>query len=185
MNSPYKQHRYGPIRPQAGFTMIEVLITMLIISLALLGTSGVHVYAMRLNKNGQFRTQAVILSADLAERMEGNKPGALAGNYVLATSSTAMPDDTGCLTATCTANSLAAFDLAQWTIAVAAALPQASWSVAQTVAGNPSTYTITVSWVDRAENTTNAAYDATSSVGSNATGTGERFSYTATRVIFN
>ena len=68
--------------------------------------------------------------------------------------------------------------------AVAAALPQSSWEVTRTVAGDLSTYTIRVSWVDRATDTTNAAFDAGSDVGSNATGTGERFFYTATRAVF-
>ena len=51
--------------------------------------------------------------------------------------------------------------------------------------GNPLTYSITISLVDRRADTTNAAFDAGSNLGSNAAGTGERFFYTATRTIFN
>ena len=53
-------------RRQRGFSMIEVLVTLLIISLALLGTAGLQAFSMRLNQGGQFRTQAVFLVADLA-----------------------------------------------------------------------------------------------------------------------
>lgn len=170
---------------QSGFSMIEVLVTLAIISLALLGTAGLQAYSMKLSQGGQFRTQAVFLAADLAERMEANKTGAIAGSYVLPTSSVANALSTACIAAACNAVALATFDLSQWQNAVAATLPQASWAVAQAAVGNPSTYTITISWVDRRADTTNAAFDAGSNLGSNAAGTGERFFYTATRTIFN
>ena len=180
---------------QAGFSMIEVLVTLLIISLALLGTAGLQAYSMRLNQGGQFRTQAVFLVSDLAERMEANKTGSVdLGAYVVATSGTPVAASTACQIAVCGAAALATFDLAQWQNVVAASLPQSTWTVARTVVGNPSTYTITVSWVDRRQEETNAsgsagitygAYDAAAQTGINDTGTGERFFYTATRTIFN
>lgn len=172
--------------------MIEVLVTLLIISLALLGTAGLQAYSMRLNQGGQFRSLAVFLAADLAERMEANRPATLAGSYVLASTTGAdflagagATSSTACVSAACTAASLAAYDLSQWQSAVAATLPQSSWSVALTVNGSQSTYTITISWVDRRSNTDNAAADANSQFGSNAAGTGEKFSYTSSRTFFN
>ena len=162
---------------QRGFSMIEVLVTMLIVSLALLGTAGLQAYSMRLNQGGQFRTQAVFLAADLAERIEANRAAAVnLGAYVVAPSNAAVLPSTACLAGQppCNAAALAAFDLSQWQNAVAASLPQASWSVAQTVAGNPSTYTITISWADRRADTSYSA-----------AGTGETFSYVATRTVFN
>ncbi len=169
----------------AGFSMIEVLVTLLIISLALLGTAGMQAYAMRMNQGSQFRTQAVLLASDLAERMEANKVGAIAGSYVVARSSTPLVLSTACANAPCTSAGLAAYDLSLWQNAMAATLPQASWAVAQTVTGNPSTYTITIGWVDRKSDTTSAGYEEALELGSNAAGTGERFFYTATRTVFN
>lgn len=178
-------------RTERGFSMIEVLVTLLVISLALLGTAGLQAYSMRLNQGGQLRSLAVFLAADLAERMEANKPGAVAGNYVVASTTGAAflagaaAVSTACVTAGCDAAGLVAFDLSQWQNAVAATLPQSSWSVAQAVTGTQSTYTITISWVDRRSNTNSAAANANSQFGSNAAGTGEKFSYTATRTLFN
>ena len=170
---------------QRGFSMIEVLVTLLIISLALLGTAGLQAYSMRQNQSGQFRSQAVFLGADLADRIEANRERAVAGAYVLAQSSVPNALDTTCATGPCPAAQLAVFDLSQWQNAVFLALPQSSWAVAQTVVGNPSTYTITISWVDRRTDVTNAAFDAAPGLGINAAGTGERFFYTATRAVFN
>ena len=163
----------SPRPAQRGFSMIEVLVTMLIISLALLGTAGLQGYSMRLNQGGQFRSQAVFLVADLAERMEANKPGVAAGTYNLPLANAANALSTACLDAACVQGNLAAFDLSQWQNAVAASLPQSSWRVVN-AAGNPAVVTITINWVDRR---TNTQYGTA--------GTGETFSYTATRTIFN
>jgi type IV pilus assembly protein PilV len=167
---------------QHGFSMIEVLVTMLIVALALLGTSGLLTYAMRQNQGGQFRTQAVFLSSDLAERMEANRVTALAGGYDIA----APTVDVDCSSKYCTGDELATSDLFKWSQAVAAALPQGTATPpVHTTTGSQHTYTITISWVDRQEKTTQAAYSASAAVGANATGTGERFSYTATRTFYN
>jgi type IV pilus assembly protein PilV len=172
---------------ERGFSMIEVLVTLLVISLALLGTAGLQAYAMRLNQGGQFRTQAVFLAADLAERIEANKAGtyALADTTAAAFLASATTVSAACVTSACTTAALVDYDLSQWQNAVAASLPQSSWSVSQVLVGNQSTYTIVVSWVDRRSDTTNAAADAGSPNGSNAAGTGEKFSYTSTRTVFN
>ena len=164
--------------------MVEVLVTLLIISLALLGTAGLQAYAMRMNQGAQFRSQAVFLVADLAERIEANRERAVAGAYVVATSGVPNPLITTCVDAACPAAQLVDFDLSQWQNAVFNSLPQSTWTVAQTVVGNPSSYTITVSWVDRQSDTRYAAVDAASGVGATAAG-GERFFYTATRSVFN
>jgi type IV pilus assembly protein PilV len=160
--------------------LIEVLVTMLLISLALLGTSGLQSYAMKLNQGGQFRTQAVMLASDLAERMEANKSGAVAGNYVYACPIPAVATSTACgpAGAACGPAALATYDLLQWQNQVSTTLPQSTCSVVQSTTGNPSTYTISISWVDRQ---TDATYNA-SAVG--ASGTGEALTYQATRTIF-
>src|SRR5690606_6696200 len=100
--------------------------------------------------------------------IEANKPGAVAGSYQVANTSTAIAPSTACIDGACGPTALAGFDLAQWENAVAAALPQSSWTIAHDGPANPITYTITVGWVDRQVDTTKAAYDAGSQLGSDA-----------------
>lgn len=165
-------------RRSLGFSMIEVLVTMLLISLALLGTSGMQAYALKMNQGGQFRTQAVLLASDLAERMEANRSAAVAGNYVYTCPSPPVATSTACgpTGAACVPSALATYDLLQWQATVASQLPQSTCSVVQSTTGNPSTYTISISWVDRQTDTT---YDASA-----VSGTGETLTYQASRTIF-
>jgi type IV pilus assembly protein PilV len=181
LNMSPSQHRVRPsLRRQAGFSMIEVLVTMLLISLALLGTSGLQAYSMRLNQGGIFRSQAVFLAADLAERIEANKSGAVKGYYAPATMPDFQTPSTACVTAVCDDQGLANFDLSNWQNAVSQ-LPQSSWSVTSSTVGTVTTYTIQINWVDRLSNTNAPATASTVNTGSN--GTGEKFSVTAVRSV--
>lgn len=156
---------------QRGFSMLEILITLVIIATALLGTAGLQMYAMRMGKSGEFRTQAVFLASDIAERMEANKAAAVAGNYAVAATSTPSAAGMDCAAGLCDTATLASWDIGEWENAIlAVGLPQASWQITQTTAGNPSTYSIVINWTDRS---------------STKTGSGENFSYTATRTVSN
>lgn len=156
----------------AGFAMLEVLVTMVIVASGMLGTAAMIVQAMRVNQDAQFRNQAVIVAADIAERMEANKPGAVAGNYVVANGSVPSVAATDCSVAACSVAALAAYDLASWQTQVST-LPGGNWTITQTTAGNPTTYQIVVGWVGRRSKTTYST-----------AGTDESFSYTSTRTIF-
>ncbi|MDD2685618.1 MAG: type IV pilus modification protein PilV [Gallionella sp.] len=181
------------IRLQLGFSMLEVLITLVIIATALLGTAGLQAYALKSGQSSQLRNQAIFLASDIAERMEANKAGAVAGNYTLAaTSSVSVAPAVDCSNTSCDPSELAAWDVFQWESNFATLLPQvSSWEISSPactgVAPLPSlcNYTIFVAWSDRRIDTTYAAFNAASSVGINATGTSELFSYTTTRSIAN
>lgn len=180
-----------PSIKQQGFSMLEILITLVIVATALFGTAGLQVHAMRMNKGGEFRAQAVFLASDIAERLEANKGAAVTGNYVVASTGTASVAAVNCADVICTPADLASWDISQWESAIdSLALPQASWQISQTqfTAGPPTdtiTYQIVIRWADRRADTTYAANNAASSVGLSADGKAEIFSYTATRTISN
>ena len=69
---------------QHGFTLLEVLITLIIIAGALLGTAGMQAYGLKLTHGSQFRSQAVYLAYEMLERIEANNEGAkdINGPYI-------------------------------------------------------------------------------------------------------
>lgn len=104
-----------------GFTLIEVLITVLILSLGLLGLAGLHTATIRTTQSAYFRSQAVILGYQIADAMRANRGAALAGDY-----NSGFSDTEG----NCTGPGPAPADLCLWKESVAARLPAGAASVA-------------------------------------------------------
>jgi type IV pilus assembly protein PilV len=118
---------------QTGFTLLEVLIATLVLSLGILGIGALQIKAMQQNSRTLIRTQATILVGDMADRMRANVVGLTADatlynkdNFADAeladddpfTIQSADPSDpliaTDCFTNNCTAAQLAAWDLEKW-----------------------------------------------------------------------
>jgi type IV pilus assembly protein PilV len=186
----FHQRRLRAQRGQQGFTMFEILVTLFLLTLWLLASAGVQSSSLKFSKAAQFRTQAIYLATDLAERMQANTAGAILGSYAVASTTLTSADIvtvTTCVSALCSPAALATFDVAEWKARVAAALPPnttvcvsttavCGTNVAITNPPNPLiTYTILISWTDRR---TDRTYDSA------LTGTGENFSYTATKSVF-
>lgn len=176
------QRAFGASSRHCGFTLLEVLVTLFVIAIALLGTAGMQTYAIKANQGGQSRSQAVVLGTDLLERVEANNLAAKAGAYVATSMPTSFTVD--CSVSSCTPTDLATFDLAQFNTKLQSALPNGTATVAITGAG-PWTYTLQINWEERITRTsrTTTATTGTTTVG--ATGETERFSYTVSRTIYN
>lgn len=138
---------------QGGITLLEVLITMVVIAIGMLGMAQLQLGGLRSNHDAYYRSQATGLAADLADRMRANLPAARDGAYEAAQA----PDDPGynCQTTfpagdSCTPTELANADLYTWFTMVqdsASGLPLAQASVACAAPcdiGDP--YTITLRW---------------------------------------
>lgn len=90
----------------AGFTLIEVLIAMLVLEVGLLGLAGLQATNLKNNLSAYNRSQATQLAYDIADRIRTNKP---ASNY---NNKAATNDD--CITNTCTPSQMAGYDLKEW-----------------------------------------------------------------------
>lgn len=106
-------HARGPGRA-AGFTLIEALIALLVLSIGLLGVAAMQLTSLRANNGAFQRTQATFLAQDIADRMRANRTAALAGDY-----DCALGDAAPASPAT-----IAEADIAAWKARVAATLPQ-------------------------------------------------------------
>ena len=78
----------GP-RRQRGLSLIEVLIAMLILAIGLLGIAAMQAITLRNSQSAFDRTQAVVLSYAMLDRMRANAAAARAGSYNLAETCTA------------------------------------------------------------------------------------------------
>jgi len=136
-------------RAAAGFYLIEVLIGMLVLSIAFLGAGSVMLNSMKANHGAGLRNAAVLLANDMAERLEANRAAARAGSYELAAGAV-PPAGPNCTAQACTAEQLATHDIATWYAEVQNKLPSAAALVTRTAAGPPSVYLIRLSWTDRA-----------------------------------
>src|SRR5699024_7298926 len=66
-----------------GLTLIEVLVTMLVLSIGLLGLAGLQALMLYQHHSAYQRSQATILTYDIIDRMRTNRNAALNGDYDL------------------------------------------------------------------------------------------------------
>jgi type IV pilus assembly protein PilV len=71
---PRQFHRAGD--RAAGFSLIEVLATLLLLSLGLLALAGLQTGSVQAGIEAYQRTQALLLAEDMASRISANKPDA-------------------------------------------------------------------------------------------------------------
>jgi type IV pilus assembly protein PilV len=111
--------RWLPQRAR-GFTLVEALIALLVLSIGLLGVAALQLSSLQANSGAFQRSQATFLAQDFVDRMRANRARALTGAYDFpyGTAAPATPTTT------------ADIDIAEWKARLAATLPAAS-------SGNP------------------------------------------------
>jgi len=132
---------------QQGFSLMEVLITILIVSFGLLGMAALIISGARSNNIAHYRSVASKQTEDIADRMRANRAGLIAGAYDALTATT--PDSVDCVTNACSETQIATYDHAQWNTANAQLLPAGVGTVDGTVATG---YRITLRWTEKGMN---------------------------------
>ena len=151
-----KHHKFY----QAGMTLIEVLVSMLLLAIGMLGIAGLQAATSRYNINTTARSEIAVLLSDFADKVRAN-PDAAGNNFVTgATSATtyaitsdwatqkadALTISKDCLKTSCTSAERATYDMLSWRTKVRSSTPQgASW-----VTGDRSTgFNVTLMWFDK------------------------------------
>ncbi|QBQ56270.1 type IV pilus modification protein PilV [Nitrosococcus wardiae] len=145
------KHYSAPIRLQPhakGYSLLEVLISVVILSIGLLGLAGLQATGLRNNHSAYLRSQATLLAYDIFDRMRANRTAALNGSYNLAIDATPATPPKDCTAVNCVATELAAYDLNDWIQNLTTALPAGDGQVSQPAAATPSVVTVTVQWDD-------------------------------------
>jgi type IV pilus assembly protein PilV len=112
-------------RRQAGSSLLEVLIAILLMSFGMLALAGMQAYAVAAQKNAANRAIASALANELAELVRLNPAGFAAGNYDVSMMTTGnAPEAEPCAYPNCTTPALlAAADLSSFQILVRSQLP--------------------------------------------------------------
>ena len=131
----YQHIPRSKLRQQTGFSLLEVLIAFIILSLGLLGAVGMQAAAMQSNKETRNQTVAASLARELADKMRGNhavaiKTTAVANPYLLSatldnpsTATFSAPAENCFSTACSSPTAVATWDMADWQNRLQNALP--------------------------------------------------------------
>lgn len=116
-------------KPAAGFTLMEVLVTVIILSIGLLGVAGLQFGSLRGNQEALHSSIAAALAAEGADRIRANLPGVRNPNTGEATRTeydliTEQGTEPACITGTgCSYEDLAQHDAYEWIKNIKALLP--------------------------------------------------------------
>src|SRR6202451_1061320 len=154
---------YASIRAARGFSLIEVLVALIVVSIGLLGIAKMQAIAYSSTGVASKRSLAAIEGASLASSMHANRaywsvPGTAALNTTvtgtaIASSDPGLAGGGNCTvggTIPCTPNQLAAYDMQSWAAALKALLPndQATIVCQSTAAPTPVSCTVTITWTE-------------------------------------
>jgi type IV pilus assembly protein PilV len=137
----------------SGFTLIEVMVALIVLSIGLLGISGLVLNTLKANDSSSMRSQAAILANSIRDNMRANLLGASVGppsNYDVAYLAPYVitPASQACFNTTCTPAQIAQNDLNNWKNALALRLPTGDGQIVTVANGGVTTVTITVRWDD-------------------------------------
>ena len=132
-----------------GFTILEVMVALFVLSVGLLGLAGMMTQSLKFNQGAEIQTRATQLAYTLAETMRANADNALLYTPLDDPNVPCNP-----LLATVTN------DMACWYDAMLAALPGGTATLVESPAGTGQ-FDLTLSWADRTNPTGGAVITQT------------------------
>jgi type IV pilus assembly protein PilV len=131
----------GAIRHGRGMTLIEVLVTLVIISVGLLGVAALQLTTVRNNLDAFVRSQAAVLAGDMLDRIRANRAAAINDQYNIA------------FGAAVGTGTIAQNEMAQWRATLQSQLPNGDGAIVtanSVVNGMPRCIvTISIRWGER------------------------------------
>ncbi len=132
-----------------GFSLIEVLITLLVLSIGLLGIVSLQYRGLQYSHSAYLRSQVNILAYDIADRIRLNR--ANAADYATAVSGYNVPATRpgNCILTGPNSAQNVANDVACWQQQLFDALPPGSQANIALTDASYDLYTVTLTWTDR------------------------------------
>ncbi|MCL9685322.1 type IV pilus modification protein PilV [Legionella maioricensis] len=139
-----------------GMTLLEVLVTLVILAFGLLGIASMLMFSNQANNSSYAKQQAVQSVYDIFDRIRTNYQAAINGNYNVSNiGSNGYPTSISapsvlCNVSTCNPTQMAAYDTWYWLSKDVAKLPSGSGSItsASSGASGNTIITVTVQWDD-------------------------------------
>ncbi len=124
---------------QQGFGLLEALVSILVLSVGLVGVAMLQINSIRRNQAAQFQAIALTQAQNIIDRMNQNPTGITNGAY---DNASGIPANPNCTTSTCTEAQIAQQDIYYWNTINAQLLPSGQGTVVK----NGSLHTITIFW---------------------------------------
>jgi len=130
---------------QRGFSLVEVLIALIIMSVGMLGIAGLYVQSMQAGRTSLFRHHAVTLAGDVADRIRANPTAGIAYQGVGA--------NLNCVAGgiDCDEVEMASNDILLWAQQANESLPNGTVIIVFDDTVDPPTYSIAVGWDEPGE----------------------------------
>ena len=125
---------------QKGFGLVESLVALIVVSVGMIGIAVLYGQGLSTSRSALYRTQAVNLVSDMADRVRANRRGGASYGAAGADSNCDAGGNTDCTT-----GQQAAHDIWEWQAQVEALLPGGVGTVDHETT-TPPTYTINVQW---------------------------------------
>jgi type IV pilus assembly protein PilV len=126
---------------QHGFGLVEALVALVVVSVGMIGIAVLYGQGLGASRTALYRTQAVILASDMADRIRLNRRV----GSVYQTAAAGTDRNCGPGGVTCTPTQMAEHDLVVWNAVIDQQLPSADGTVTYG-ASSPPTYTIQITW---------------------------------------
>ncbi len=141
-----------------GFSLIETLVALVVLSIGLLGIAALHVDSVRNGQSALQRTRAVTLAADMADRIRANP----LGDYDVGSGMAAPLPQKVCAdgpngeaSGPCTVEEMTAYDIWDWRTSLqgvrATGLPDGQGGIELDATTDPDSLVITINWTDKGQ----------------------------------
>ncbi len=140
-------------RKNRGFTLLEALVALVVLSVGMLGIAALYVESVSRGRSALARTKAIVLAADMADRIRANAVAGAA--YAGPAADHGCSDGAAPGNKLCTPGEMAAHDLLLWQTTIGdsrTGLPGGTGTVVHDPGTTPDTYIITISWSEVGEN---------------------------------
>ena len=143
---------------QRGIGLIEVLVSLLIIAIGVLGMAGLHSRSLQHSQAAYLHSRATFLAGDMLDRIRANPAMATTSDAYLSALDEDVIDDCDednypdtCESGECSGQQLAQYDIQQWKFQLACELPQTRAAISFDDNSDSRIYTIQVSFPDGAQ----------------------------------